>query len=252
MIPAYVYAQARRYGWPVDTADLPLVIGHRGASGHRRENTLAAFQLAAEQGARMWELDTQLTADGVCVVSHDNHLQRVFGLDLHISKLTFAALRAAVPDVPSFAEVAALARQTGCGLYVELKAPGTGQLAWQELLAHDQRFACLGSFDVAQVRELHDSDCDYPLSVLVRAGHDPHALADRAGADIIHLCWENAGPRPQDLVDAALIAKARSANRGIVLWHEERPDIIADIVTLPVLGICTNLPDLFARQARAS
>lgn len=252
MIPAYVHEQASRYGWPVTAAELPLTIGHRGASGHRRENTLAAFQYAADLGARMWELDTQLTADGICVVSHDDHLQRVFAQDLHISKLSFAELRKQVPDVPSFAEVAALARKTACGLYVELKAPGTGQLVWQELLTHDQRFACLGSFDVAQVRELRDSDCDYPLSVLVRVGHDPHALADRAGADIMHLCWENAGPRPQDLVDAALIAKARNAGRGIVLWHEERPAIIADLVNLPVLGICTDKPDLFERQARAS
>jgi glycerophosphoryl diester phosphodiesterase len=252
MIPAYVHELALGYGWPVTAAELPMTIGHRGASGHRRENTLAAFRLAADMGARMWELDTQLTADGICVVSHDDHLQRVFGQDLHISKLSFAELRAAVPDVPSFAEVAALARETHCGLYVELKAAGTGQLVWQELLANEQRFACLGSFDVAQVRELRDSGCDYPLSVLVRVGHDPHALADRAGADIMHLCWENAGPRPQDLVDAALIAKARSAGRGIVLWHEERPDIIADIVKLPVLGICTDLPDLFQNEAKAS
>jgi glycerophosphoryl diester phosphodiesterase len=251
VIPAYVHDQARRYGWPVTAAELPLTIGHRGASGHRRENTLAAFQLAAEMGARMWELDTQLTQDNICVVSHDDHLQRVFGLDVHISQLSFAALRQAVPEVPSFAEVAALARQTDCGLYVELKAAGTGQLVWQELLTQDQRFACIGSFDVAQVRELRDSGCDYPLSVLVRAGHDPHALADRTGADIMHLCWENAGPRPQDLVDAVLIAKATNANRGIVLWHEERPDIIADIIGLPVLGICTDKPDLFAPKAGA-
>lgn len=252
MMVESVHQLALRYGWPLAAAELPLTIGHRGASGYRLENTLAAFQLAADLGARMWELDTQMTADGICVVSHDDHLERVFGLDLHISKLSFADLRSCVPEVPSFAEVAALARETQCGLYIELKAPGTGLLCWRELLSHDQRFACLGSFDVAQVRELRDSGCDYPLSVLVRVGHDPHALADRAGADIIHLCWENAGPRPQDLVDAGLIAKAQNAHRGIVLWHEERPEIIADIVTLPVLGICTDRPDLFQNQAQAS
>lgn len=242
----------RRFEWPVDAQDLPMTIGHRGASGHRRENTIAAFQLAAEMGAKMWELDTQLTADGVCVVSHDDHLLRVFGLDRHISQMSFDELRANAPDVPSFAEVAALARQTACGLYVELKAAGTGQICWQELLAHDQRFACLGSFDVSQVRELRDSGCELALSVLVRVGHDPHALADRAGADILHLCWEKAGPRPQDLVDAALIERAHRDNRGIVLWHEERPDIIAEIVALPVLGICTDMPELFFKQANPS
>src|SRR5690606_4629777 len=112
-----------RFGWP-KLGRLPFCIGHRGASGHKTENTLAAFELASNLGAETWELDTQLTRDGVVVVSHDDHLQRVFGKDVHISELSADELRREVPDVPTFAEVAALARRLGTGLYVELKAPG--------------------------------------------------------------------------------------------------------------------------------
>lgn len=238
-----------RFGWPTEPGRLPLCIAHRGASGHATENTLRAFALASEMGAQMWELDTQLTRDGVCVVSHDDHLGRVFGVDKRISELSAAEL-AALPaaHVPTFAEVAALARKLGTGLYVELKAPGSGPICWRELMLHEQRFACLGSFDTAQVRELRDSGCDYPLSVLVQVGHDPHALGDSAGADVLHLCWERAGERPQDLVTDALLAKASRAGREIVLWHEERPQIIADIVKLTVLGICTDLPEMLRPQ----
>jgi glycerophosphoryl diester phosphodiesterase len=64
----------------MDGKKLPLAIGHRGASGHATENTLTAFAKASDLGAEMWELDTQLTKDGVCVVSHDDHLQRVFAV----------------------------------------------------------------------------------------------------------------------------------------------------------------------------
>lgn len=237
-----------RFGWP-KLGRLPFCIGHRGASGHKTENTLAAFELASNLGAEMWELDTQLTRDGVVVVSHDDHLQRVFGKDVHISELSADELRREVPDVPTFAEVAALARRLGTGLYVELKAPGSGPKVWRELMLENQRFACFGSFDTAQVRELRDSGCDYPLSVLVRVGHDPHALGDSAGADVLHLCWERAGERPQDLVTPALLEKAGRAGREIVLWHEERPAILADLVELPVLGICTDLPDLMRPAA---
>lgn len=240
-----------RYGWPA-TGRLPFCIGHRGASGHRTENTLAAFELAAGLGAEMWELDTQLTRDGVVVVSHDDHLQRVFGVDAHISDLGAAELRERAPDIPTFAEVAALARALGTGLYVELKAPGSGPKVWRELMLNDQRFACLGSFDTAQVRELRDSGCDYPLSVLVRVGHDPHGLGDRAGADILHLCWERASERPQDLVTAGLMEKAFRMGREIVLWHEERPAVLADIMAMPVLGICTDLPDLMRPETALS
>lgn len=233
---------AQRYGWP--TGKFPFCIGHRGASGYETENTLASFQLASKLGAEMWELDTQLTSDGVVVVSHDDHLLRVFGVDNHISRLTAAELADMNIGVPTFAEVAALGRRLGTGLYIELKAPGSGLKCWRELLTYNQTFACLGSFDLAQVRELRDADCDYPLSVLVRVGHDPHALGDAAGADILHLCWERAGERPQDLVTRALLDRAVQERREIVLWHEERADILADLMALPVLGICTDLPDL--------
>lgn len=237
-----------RFGWPTAQTNLPFCIGHRGASGHRTENTLAAFRLAAELGAEMWELDTQLTRDGVVVVCHDDHLQRVFGIDRRISEMDAAELSELDCGVPSFTEVAALAREQGTGLYVELKAPGSGLPCWRELLLHDQRFACFGSFDTAQVRELRASGCDYPLSVLVGVGHDPHALGDRASADVLHLCWERAGNRPQDLVTEALLDKAFRDGREIVLWHEERREILSAIMSLPVLGICTDLPELMRPQ----
>ena len=243
---------ASRFGWPDPRAELPFFIGHRGASGHRTENTLAAFALASELGAEMWELDTQLSRDGVVMVSHDDHLQRVFGLDLHISQLTAAEIAALQGvEVPSFAEVAALARSLGTGLYIELKVAGSGRKCWQELQRHEQRFAAFGSFDPEQVRELCDLECEYPLAVLVRAGADPHVLGDRAGADILHLCWEREGERPQDLVTPELLQRAFGDGREIVLWHEERPSILAELMQLPVLGICTDLPNLMRQPATA-
>lgn len=239
-IPA---AFAARFGWPEELS-FPLAIGHRGASGHAVENTLAAFALASDLGADMWELDLQLTSDGVCVVSHDDHLLRIFGVDRFISKLTAAEL--ADLDgiaVPSFGAVAALARARGAGLYVELKAAGTGPLVWRDLAERGQRFAVIGSFHIDTVRQLRESGCDWPLSILVPVDADPHAAADQARADILHLCWEHAGPRPQDRVTPTLLGAAQAAGRQVVLWHEEHPDIIADIVRLPVLGICSDLPE---------
>jgi glycerophosphoryl diester phosphodiesterase len=233
------------YGWPVGKGQLPFCIGHRGASGRARENTLAAFRLATELGAEMWELDTQMTKDGVIVVCHDDHLERVFGVDRHISEMTAAELAGLDGvEVPTFEAVAALGRETGTGLYVELKAPGSGLGCWRHLQEQDQRFACLGSFDTAQIRELRAAGCDYPLSVLVRVDHDPHVLGDEAHADILHLCWERGGDRPQDLVTPALMDRAFAEGREIVLWHEERRSILDDMMKLPVLGICTDLPDM--------
>jgi glycerophosphoryl diester phosphodiesterase len=53
-----------------------LVIAHRGDSVHAPENTLEAAMLGWEAGAEAWELDVQLTRDGVAVVFHDETLSR--------------------------------------------------------------------------------------------------------------------------------------------------------------------------------
>ena len=52
----------------------PLVIGHRGASGHRPEHTLASYELAARMGADHIEPDLVATKDHVLVARHENEL----------------------------------------------------------------------------------------------------------------------------------------------------------------------------------
>lgn len=66
----------------------PLIIGHRGASSHAPENTLAAIDLAISVGADGVEFDVQLAADGVPVVIHDRSLKRTGGRRELVSSLT--------------------------------------------------------------------------------------------------------------------------------------------------------------------
>ena len=52
----------------------PLIIGHRGASGHRPEHTLASYRLAAMMGADYIEPDLVSTKDGVLIARHENEI----------------------------------------------------------------------------------------------------------------------------------------------------------------------------------
>ncbi|UEM22427.1 esterase-like activity of phytase family protein [Skermanella mucosa] len=54
--------------------DVPIVIGHRGASGSRPEHTLEAYRLAVDQGADFVEADLVATRDGVLIARHENLL----------------------------------------------------------------------------------------------------------------------------------------------------------------------------------
>lgn len=51
-----------------------IIIAHRGASGERPEHTLAAYELAIDQGADYIEPDLVPTRDGVLVARHENEI----------------------------------------------------------------------------------------------------------------------------------------------------------------------------------
>lgn len=69
-------------------------IAHRGLHNNQDipENSLAAFQAAAELGFPI-ELDVHLTADGEIVVFHDDNLFRMVGIDRRIATCTWAELK---------------------------------------------------------------------------------------------------------------------------------------------------------------
>jgi glycerophosphoryl diester phosphodiesterase len=53
---------------------VPLVIGHRGASGYAPEHTLLSYFLALQYGADFIEPDLVMTRDGVLVARHENEI----------------------------------------------------------------------------------------------------------------------------------------------------------------------------------
>ncbi|KWW12578.1 hypothetical protein AS888_09455 [Peribacillus simplex] len=56
------------------------IFAHRGSKGTHPENTIAAFQKAAETGADGIEFDVHLGADGELVIIHDETLDRTTSL----------------------------------------------------------------------------------------------------------------------------------------------------------------------------
>jgi glycerophosphoryl diester phosphodiesterase len=72
----------------------PLLIGHRGAAGLSPENTLLSFREAAERWAvDMVELDVRASADGHCVVIHDDTVDRTTDGSGRVADMTLAELK---------------------------------------------------------------------------------------------------------------------------------------------------------------
>ena len=109
----------------------PEIIAHRGASADAPENTLAAIQLAWQQGADAAEIDVQRTADGQLVAIHDDTMLRTGGVDWAVKDCTLAKLKKrdvgswkspqfVGERIPTLAEVLTIVPQ-GKRLFIEMK-----------------------------------------------------------------------------------------------------------------------------------
>ncbi|MFW2589834.1 glycerophosphodiester phosphodiesterase [Sagittula sp. SSi028] len=225
----------------------PLAIAHRGASAYAPDNTLRAFRLAHDLGADMWEVDIRLTRDGQIIAFHDKILPDGRKIkDTDYADILSATTQAARP-CPLLDDVLAEAARLGAAIYADIKDTDATLPTLEMLRRHRIDRAILGAFDPRAAQMLDTAQSPYPRSVLVPLGAEPFAYA--AGADVIHLCWERMD-RPQDTLTDALFDRAFANGQCIALWHEEDPARMAALRTRPVVGICSDRPELVNQPGR--
>ncbi len=152
-------APALAQPFPTLTGANPIVIGHRGACGYRPEHTLESYALAIDLGADYIEPDLVSTKDGVLIARHEPMLSATtnvaslpqfadrlttkvidgvsvtdyFASDFTLAEIKTLRARQQVAsrdqsfndqfEIPTFAEVVALAQSRGVGVYPETKHP---------------------------------------------------------------------------------------------------------------------------------
>ncbi len=217
---------------------MPLILGHRGASADRGENTLAAFIEAGQQGADGVELDVRLTADQQLVLSHDPELGD--GTPIHSSSAAALRKLASLENLPAALEVAP-------GIVnVEVKSDEAPEqlgrrITTIELVLEDlarrpatQRFV-LSSFDLDILVMLAQLDPDLPTAYLTMGVPRPVLALDVAAA----LGCASYNPWYPE-VDEALVAAA--AERGLEVWTWTVNDL-DDAVKLAHMGVDALITD---------
>jgi len=194
----------------------PEIIAHRGASRERPENTLAAFERAAELGADGCEFDVHLHADGVLRVHHDP-----------------LKPGATLPDgVPNLQDVLALHLRHGLTSYAELKGPGCAPGSLAALASAGVKCA-VHAFDHRQIAQARAIDPGVPRGVLeVSYPVDRlHALKMVDGRDL----W-----RQWPFIDADLVNEAHAAGCRIVAWTVNDAAEMERLAKLGVDALCTD------------
>ncbi len=229
-------------------------IAHRGASAYAQENSLESFHKAAELGSDMVEVDVRITADNQPVIAHDASLKRLYNVDGQISDFTLEQLKEITQSSPisTFEETVKVCRELHMGLYLDIKEINeqAAAIIFEVIDRHHfMKNAIFGSFRPDHLAEIKANRPDAVTSILFGSIHvDPVKLAQSIQADYVHPCWERRAAQPHKLLTEEWLNAVRTANLGIVCWHEERPDEIKALWNLGVDAICSDMPELLVKK----
>jgi glycerophosphoryl diester phosphodiesterase len=242
-----------------EAAPRPLVIAHRGASADAPENTIAAFELALEQGADGIELDVHLSADAHPVVIHDFTLERttdgagpVSGYRVRELKRLDAGgwldRRFGGQRVQTLQEVLERFRDRA-RFWVELRGgsalyPGIEERVVSLLEIYDVvDRAVVQTFDLEAIARIRATSREVRVGALVAQPPLDRALLQRGAADAI--C------PGAHLITEALVAEIRGAGCACYVWTVNEPAQMDRLVEWGVNGIITDRPGVLrARLGR--
>ncbi|QTG81375.1 glycerophosphodiester phosphodiesterase family protein [Arthrobacter crystallopoietes] len=250
-------------------AEAPLLIGHRGAAGTAPENTVAAFKDGRASGADFFEIDVQLSADGVPFLFHDDtparttNVEGVFPDRAHdpITSFTWAELQQLdagayfgeefagerIPHLDDAARVATIET----GVYIEIKSPknspGIEQLVaeelrtdkkWQKLVAADKIQVL--SFDEASNRTFASIAPEIELQQLSSTVPGSETLAQWAEyADSVGTNYRT--------LTAQNVADVKAAGLVIGVYTANSPEAVQHSIDLGVDAVTGDFPIQTAR-----
>ncbi len=228
----------------------PILFAHRGASGYRPENTLAAFALALEQGASGIESDVWLSADAVPVLHHDRTIRLI---DRRIDVTRRTAQELAPFGVPRLQDLyVTLGAAFELSLDIEHPAVALPMLAVaQAANAAARLWACHD--DLGLLAELRAESTELRLVCSTRPRRVTGGRAGiaallaslaRLPADGLNLHWTDWTP--------ALVAATHAAGLRAFGWDAQTEAVVNKLVGLGIDGLYADQPDLLVARARAA
>ena len=234
----------------------PVITYHRGYSSRAPENTMAAFETALEHGSPRIELDVQMTADGVAVVTHDTSLRRCTGYSANIYDLPYAQVQQLDAGrwfhrqftgsyIPTLEEVLALCKGKA-ELNIEIKpstfTPTLEAETVRLIHAYDYGSDCVvtsQSYEtLCKVKELDpDITTGYILALGVGTYYDLPA------ADFFSV--------ESTFITAGMVQQIHLRGKTISAWTVNRQEDASDLLSLGVDDIITDKPEMVQQLMNA-
>ena len=237
------------------------IIAHRGWSGRYPENTMLAFEKAAEAGADGIELDVHLSRDGEVMIMHDEALSRTAGKDGEISDYSRSELERisagltkdnqyGFTPIPSLEEFLSFLSGTSMMVNIELKtAPVYYPGIEEKTLGLVRRYGLedrviFSSFNWLSVIKLKKLCPEIPGGLLIAS-----PAIRSIGYEIHDLGLEAYHPEFSLLSDESVSECHRNGTQ-INAWTVNSEDDMRACMAWGIDGLITNNPDLAIRLFR--
>lgn len=222
------------------------IVGHRGFTEKGVENSLSSLKGAAKQHVDYVELDTIMTKDHRFVVSHDNNLKRLTGINKNISESKFKDV-VGLPThqdghkgkIVSLDDFIKQSKKSHVKLLVELKPQGTEPQDYTERVINklkqydverDYRVMSL-DYDVMTKLKKQAPEIDSGFIIPLQFGHFKDTNLD-------FFVIEDFSYTPR------LVNQAHREHKQVYAWTIDGEEDITKYLQSPVDGIITDNADL--------
>ena len=245
----------------------PMLIAHRGGAGLAPENTMVAFRQAVDVwAADMIELDVRATADGHCVVIHDDTVDRTTDGTGAVASMTLEQIRALdagyrfSPDrktfpfrgrgatVPTIGEVLEALPSTPLTVEVKTAAAQAPLFAAIREFGATQRVVAAGMYDVDRTEFGGYGGAISASMEQLRGFYGFFALRLdrfwRIDADVIQVPEFNGAQR---IVTQKFVKSVHAHGLKVHVWTVNVESDMQRLLDWSVDGLVTDRPDTLAR-----
>ncbi|WED22780.1 glycerophosphoryl diester phosphodiesterase [Vibrio sp. JC009] len=237
-----------------------MIMGHRGAAALAPENTLAGVRAAVKAGVSWIEVDTQLSADGVPVITHDASVARCTDGEGQVAELTLRELKKldagswfgpefSKEPIPTLEELLVFCAENQVGINLELKVHCESQVeALVKSVATVIRQSSfpagqllISSFSKGAIEEIKQALPEIRIGYITEEETTDY-LQELARLDMysVHV---NQKILTQPMAEAIL-----AAGYELNIWTMNNPEKRNDFEQIGVSNIITDDPSLFFQE----
>lgn len=231
-----------------------FIIAHRGASGTMIENTMPAFEKAVEHGAKVLEIDIQVSKDKVPFAYHDANLKRI-NIDqdttkmssYEISKINLNVNDSEVVNIPKLEEILRYCKRNEIYLVIEIKTKEDCTFKTEDvdvILDAVKSFGykdnCLfASFCIDTVQYLHSKDEHYNIASIALPDSTPIKLHEKTNCDV-YIC-------SIEQLNESVVEECNELGVYLGVYSADNEEQLDTILKFGINGIVTNYPEIISK-----